>query len=263
MTRNAALLAAVIAAHAALLVWLAGATGVRPPPPGLQSATTIEFVVRRKPGQAPMPATAAAASPVRNTQPSRSVAADTRAAPSSAHAGAPVSDAPLTHAADGRILIPQKALDEFLEHGQSRDFDVQRPGLDDMEALLKRPVALEYRATRFEAGWQGDRPRLERVLETAVEKTTATVKIPVPGRPGAFLQCKLAVLAASGGCGFTANDDGYFVAKDDPDTLSPEEERQCRAWWDLIVSAKTQSVWRRTRTLYEQECRKPLAKIRP
>ena len=91
-----------------------------------------------------------------------------------------------------------------------------------MDALLKRPVALEYRATRFEADWQGDRPRLERVLETAVEKTTATVKIPVPGRPGAFLQCKLAVLAAAGGCGFTANDDGYFVAKDDPATLSPE-----------------------------------------
>ncbi len=263
MTRNAALLAAVIAAHAALLVWLAGATGVRLPPPGFQRVTTIEFVVRRKPRQTPMPAISAAAPSVPNRQPPGSATADTPAASSSAHAGVPASDAPRTHAVDGRVLVPQQALDAFLRNGQSREFDLQRPGLDDMDALLKRPVALEYRATRFEAGWQGDRPRLERVLETAVEKTTATVKIPVPGRPGAFLQCKLAVLAASGGCGFTANDDGYFVAKDDPDTLSPEEERQCRAWWDLIVSAKTQSVWRRTRTLYEQECRKPLAKIRP
>ena len=159
--------------------------------------------------------------------------------------------------------MPQRALEEFLRNGQARDFDVQRPGLDDMDALLKRPVALEYRATRFNADWQGDRLRLQRVLETAVEKTTATVKIPIPGRPGAFLQCKLAVLPAGGACGFTANDDGYFVAGDDPATLSPDEDRQCRAWWDLIVSAKTQAVWRRTRMLYEQECRKPQVDIRP
>jgi hypothetical protein len=70
----------------------------------------------------------------------------------------------------------------------------------------------------------------------------------------------LMVLAATGGCGFTANDDGYFVARDDPDTLSPEEELQCRVWWDLIVSSKTQGEWRRTRRLYEQECQKPLSK---
>jgi hypothetical protein len=68
------------------------------------------------------------------------------------------------------------------------------------------------------------------------------------------------VLAASGGCGFTANDDGYFVPRDDPDTLSPLEEKQCQAWWGLIVSAKTQTEWRRTRRLYEQECQKPAAK---
>ncbi|MFM6988451.1 MAG: hypothetical protein ACKOXG_07275 [Arenimonas sp.] len=176
---------------------------------------------------------------------------------------APASDAPRIHSADGSVLVPQQALDQFLRNGQSRDFDVQRPGLDDMDALLKRPVALEYRATRFDADWQGERPRLERVLEAAVEKTTATVKIPIPGRPGAFLQCKLAVLAAGGTCGFIANDDGYFVARDDPDTLNPEEERQCQAWWDLMVSAKTQAAWRRTRALYEQECRKPQAEIRP
>ncbi|MFZ9347745.1 MAG: hypothetical protein ACO25T_01900 [Arenimonas sp.] len=161
---------------------------------------------------------------------------------------------------EGRVWIPQAAKDEFLGNGQSRQFDIQRDGLDDMDALLRRPVVLDYRSTRFDAVWQGDKPRLTRVLEAAVEKTTATVKIPIPGRPGAHLQCKLMVLAASGGCGFTANDDGYFVARDDPDTLSPEEERQCQAWWGLIVSAKTQGEWRRTRNLYEQECRKPAAK---
>ena len=52
--------------------------------------------------------------------------------------------------------------------------------------------------------------------------------------------------------------DGSFVLPDDPNTLSPEEDKQCQAWWDLIVSSKTQGEWRRTRTLYDQECRKPL-----
>lgn len=257
MSRNAALLAAVVAAHAALLSWLAGATGVRLPVPALQNVTVIEFVRRPKPPReaAITPAATAAAS-------SRRVPPEQRPA-ASGSAGQTASAAPRTHSADGRLLVPQRALEEFLRNGQARDFDVQRPGLDDMDALLKRPVALEYRATRFNADWQGDRPRLQRVLETAVEKTTATVKIPIPGRPGAFLQCKLAVLAAGGACGFTANDDGYFVAGDDPATLSPDEDRQCRAWWDLIVSAKTQAVWRRTRMLYEQECRKPQVDIRP
>lgn len=254
------MLAAVIAAHAALLVWLAGATTARLAAPAFQRVTAIEFIVRRKAQEEPpviaVDGSSAVAARLSN------IGAATRLPTKPAIESAPKSVAPRIHSADGRVLVPQQTLDAFLRNGQSRDFDLQRPGLDDMDALLKRPVALEYRATRFEADWQGDRPRLQRVLETAVEKTTATVKIPVPGRPGAYLQCKLTVLAAGGACGFTANDDAYFVAKDDPDTLTQEEERQCRAWWDLIVSAKTQAVWRRTRTLYEQECRKPQAAIR-
>lgn len=261
MSRNAALLAAVIAAHAALLVWLAGATTVRLAAPAFQRVTEIEFVVRRKAPETPLVMAVAGQSAAPAHLPN--TGAETRVPTKPAIESEPKSDAPRIHSADGRLLVPQQALDAFLRNGQSRDFDLQRPGMDDMDALLERPVALEYRATRFDADWQGERPRLERVLEAAVEKTTATVKIPIPGRPGAFLQCKLAVLAAGGTCGFIANDDGYFVAKDDPDTLSPEEERQCQAWWDLIVSAKTQAAWRRTRALYEQECRKPQAEIRP
>ena len=159
---------------------------------------------------------------------------------------------------EGRILIPQKALDEFLGGAENKEFEIGRAGQNDMQKLLHRPVALEYRSTRFDKAWQGDKSELTKVLEKAVEKTTATIKIPVPGRPGAFLQCKLMVLAAGGGCGFVANDDGYFVLLDDPNTLSPEEDKQCQAWWDLIVSSKTQGEWRRTRTLYDKECRKPL-----
>jgi hypothetical protein len=161
---------------------------------------------------------------------------------------------------DGSLILPEQTREAFLSDIEDRQFDVQKKGLDDMEKLLRRPQALEYRATVFDKGWQGDRPPIERVLEEAVKKSTVRVKIPIPGRPGAYLRCGLAILAMGGGCGFTANDDGYFVRADDPDTLSPEEDRQCAAWWDLIVSAKTQALWRKTRKLYEQECRKPLAK---
>ena len=175
---------------------------------------------------------------------------------------APISDDPPLKviSADGGVWVPKAAMDEFLEHGQTRQFDVQRPGMDEMKRLLDRPVALEFKGTRFDKDWQGERPRLERILEKAVEKSTATIKIPIPGRPGAYLRCGIAVLALGGGCGFTANDDGYYVKADNPETLSPIEEKQCQAWWDLIVSAKQQDVWRKTRDLYEQECRKPLAK---
>lgn len=159
---------------------------------------------------------------------------------------------------EGRIWIPQKALDDFLGGAENKEFEIGKSGQNDMQKLLHRPAALEYQSTRFDKDWQGDKSELTKVLEKAIEKTTATIKIPVPGRPGAFLQCKLMVLAAGGGCGFIANDDGSFVLLDDPNTLSPEEDKQCQAWWDLIVSSKTQGEWRRTRTLYDKECRKPL-----
>lgn len=161
---------------------------------------------------------------------------------------------------DGSILLPQKTRDAFLNDVEKREFDVQHKGLDDMQKLLHRPIALEYKASVFEQHWQGDKPRLERVLEKAIEKTTVKVKIPVPGRPGAYLRCGIVILAMGGGCGFTANDDGYFVRDDDPNTLSVEEDLQCKAWWDLIVSAKTQALWRKTKKLYQQDCEKPLAK---
>jgi hypothetical protein len=161
---------------------------------------------------------------------------------------------------DGSIFLPQQTRDAFLNDIEKREFDVQRKGLDDMQELLDRPVALEYKASVFEKDWQGDKLRLDRILEKAVEKTTVKVKIPIPGRPGAYLRCGIAVLAMGGSCGFTANDDGYFVRDDDPNTLSPEEDQQCKAWWDLIVSAKTQALWRKTKKLYQQECEKPLAK---
>jgi hypothetical protein len=56
------------------------------------------------------------------------------------------------------------------------------------------------------------------------------------------------------------NGDGHVGRVDDPDTLNPEEDRQCQAWWEQIIGAKTQELWRKTRSLYEAQCRKPLAR---
>jgi hypothetical protein len=256
---RALLFGLILAGHLGFLFWLDASTRYVIQKQDWQTRTVVEFVTRKPPAlQLPLGESIAkdagrtskrtATAPSLNKEPVKSpVEPDDNAA-------LRIVDG------EGRLWIPQASKDEFLKNGQSRQFDIQRDGLDDMEALLKRPVVLDYRSTRFDEAWQGDKPRITRVLEAAVEKTTATVKIPIPGRPGAFLQCSLMVLAASGGCGFTANDDGYFVPRDDPDTLSPLEEKQCQAWWDLIVSAKTQTEWRRTRRLYEQECQKPAAK---
>lgn len=252
------LLGLILAGHFGLFLWLDASTRYQIPKQDFQTRTLVTFTAKPKPKSLEIP--------LRKPVKQKLQAGSALAAPGqNAKAVRPQASAQNESALrvfenDGRVWIPQSAKDEFLTHGQSRQFGIQRDGLDDMEELLKRPVVLDYRSTRFDQAWQGKKPRLTRLLETAVEKTTATVKIPIPGRPGAHLQCKLMVLAATGGCGFMANDDGYFVARDDPDTLSPEQELQCRAWWDLIVSAKTQGEWRRTRRLYEQECQKPLAK---
>jgi hypothetical protein len=224
-----------------------------------QSSIQIEFITRPKPSSVEAPIETRRAPQNSQATPRRSPTTTSRPVPVPEKPSR--IDTPLkVLTADGRVWIPQEATDAFLQHGQHKEFDAQRPGLDDMKKLLDRPIALEYKSTRFDVDWQGDRPRLERILEKAVEKSTATVKIPIPGRPGAYLRCGIAILALGGGCGFTANDDGYYVKADDPETLSPLEERQCQAWWDLIVSAKTQDIWRKTRDLYERECRKPLDK---
>lgn len=261
LIQRSLLLAAIVLAHALGLYWLALATRYTPPPSAIGTPIQVEFIVRQRqalpePLQAsPVLSGSRAIRPVGKPvdQP------DEREATAKQTETHPASTLTLINK-DGSLIMPERTREEFLADIDNRLFDVQKKGLDDMDKLLRRPQPLEYRATLFDKGWQGDRPPLERVLEQAVRKSSVNIKIPVPGRPGAYLRCSIAVLALGGGCGFTANDDGYFVRADDPDTLSPEEDRQCAAWWDLIASAKTQALWRKTRQLYDQACRKPLAK---
>jgi hypothetical protein len=257
LIRKGILLASIVLAHALAMYWLASATRYTHPEAFIDAPVRIDFIVRERQA-VPEPPKAAAVQDKSNAG-QRTIQPTRRNAPKRQSAAEPSPTLTLINK-DGSLILPERTREEFLSDIEDRQFDVRKKGLDDMDKLLYRPQALEYRATAFEEGWQGDRPPLERLLEQAVQKSTAHIKIPVPGRPGAYLRCSIAILALGGGCGFTANDDGYFVRADDPDTLSPEEDRQCAAWWDLIASAKTQTLWRKTRKLYEQECRKPLAK---
>ena len=49
---------------------------------------------------------------------------------------------------EGRIWIPQKALDDFLGGAENKEFEIGRSGQNDMQKLLHRPAALDYQSTR-------------------------------------------------------------------------------------------------------------------
>ena len=160
---------------------------------------------------------------------------------------------------DGRLRLPDNVMDEVdRQFGEQRSFSYQVPHLDDASKMFYRPKALSYESTRFDKYWRPDQDLLTELLTRAVERTTKEIRIPVPGNPKETLVCRVSLLALGGGCGIEVNGSDYTGPKDDPNTLNPEEDRQCQAWWDKIIGARTQDEWRATRKLYEQECRKPL-----
>lgn len=163
---------------------------------------------------------------------------------------------------DGSIDLPEQVSEDLAQSaGDDRNFGFRQPGIEEAGKFMQRRRVLEYEPTRFDKSWRPTDDLLTELLERAVEASTMTVDIPIPGSPGSKLRCQVVVLAAGGGCGIVNNNDGVVVnAGDDPATLSPEEDRQCQAWWDRIVSATSQDSWRQTRALYEFHCRKPLAK---
>lgn len=165
----------------------------------------------------------------------------------------------------GRIRLPVdfiKRLDEANVPGKR--FDFINPDLELAGTFLKRPPAIDFNPTQFEQAWKPDQDILSELLDKAVEKTTKEIKIPVPGNPTVKLVCKVSVLALGGGCGFVPNGGyGRVIAEneDDPDTLSPEEDKQCQAWWEKISNTRSRREWLKTQELYELSCKKPLAKV--
>ena len=207
------------------------------------------------------PATATASAPVDLSTPALSPPPGTmQAVELPPSGGSPRAQLKLFNA-DGSLDLPDDVVAKLGETtGGDREFGYQMPGLEESGRFMKRQPVLVYEPTKFDQYWIPEKDILSSLLEKAVEASTATVEIPVPGSPGSKLVCTISVLAMGGGCGIVNNNDGYVKVLNDPATLNPEEEKQCLAWWDRIVGASTQAVWRETRALYEFNCLKPREK---
>lgn len=162
---------------------------------------------------------------------------------------------------DGRLRTPEDMLEQIdRQSGETRVFSYQVPRMDDAKKYFYRNRALTFESTRFDQYWTPPQDMLTGLLTKLVEETTKEVTLSIPGHPDSKVVCTVALLAFSGGCGILTNGTGYVGPLDDPATLNPDEDRQCQAWWEQIVAAKTQDLWRKTRSLYEAQCRKPLAR---
>lgn len=231
------------------------------------SVVTVSFIEDR-PASRPAPPPAvrraraiASRSPPSARRPARMTSAPPDEAPRPQTAVAPAPAARLFRE-DGSIALPDAVVDDLAKATDPRrEFGFQVPGVVEAQArahALKRP-ALEYLGTRFDEGWIEETDPLTAGLKKAVEKTTATVRIPLPRAPGSKAVCKFSFAAMSGGCGIRNESDGYVVRGDDPDTLDAAEVAQCEAWWNEVVTATTPEQLRIARDRYEAQCRKPLA----
>jgi hypothetical protein len=232
-------------------------------PPPASFELPRETVTIRMPKIKPKPKPASRPAPRLSTDPP----APTRVPPTAPEvpmqAIAPPVNAPLRlYNPDGSLRVPADMLDKLDEQfGDKRQFSYQIPHLDDARKYFERNPALVYEETRFDQYWTPDADALTAVLTKMVEATTKQVKMKVPGTSGSYMVCTVSILALGGGCGVLTNGADWNGPQDDPNTLNPEEERQCAAWWRQITQARTQEAWRATRKLYDQACRKPL--LRP
>ena len=231
-----------------------------------EEALLIDFITRLAPVRKPPDATAemAAKQPMRVVAPRSDSSSSVARIPSKPERNpAPIAPAPQFYNSDGSVRIPADVLADLAGlRGDARTFDFQLPGLERAQALMLHRSPLEYRATRFDKDWRPNQDLLTELLSRAVEASTKEIKIPIPGDSRHHLVCKVSFLAMGGGCGIEDNGDpdALLPGHDDPDTLSASEDKACRAWWEKIITADNQDEWRSTRQLYEQECRKPLAR---
>ena len=261
------ILAAVAIAHwIALALWLPGMASPRQVAND-ETALLVDFIRDPPPEmvqpQGPPPASekTASAKPAVPMRKSRRITVDTplQMLPSPP---IPAREALELYGADGRLKVPDDMLEEIdKKFGDKRTFSYQIPRMDDAQKAFYRNPPIIYEKTRFDEYWKPDQDLLTGLLAKMVEKTTRQIRIPVPGRPDSKMVCTISLLALGGGCGVLTNGSDYVGPLDDPDTLNPQEDRQCKAWWEQIIGATTQEAWRQTRTLYEAECRKPVERI--
>lgn len=264
---RASIFAAVVLAHWMVLGWWLPHLATPRHPVEDETAIRVEFISDPPPPELARPepevrptVTVRTPAPARPVRKRPRIQSDTplQALPS------PPTDKPKLelYGADGRLRVPDDMLDQIdRKYGDKRVFSYQVPRMDDAKKAFYRNRAISYETTRFDEYWKPDQDLLTSLLTQMVEKTTKQIKIPVPGRPDSKMVCTISLLALGGGCGLLTNGSDYVGPLDDPDTLSPEEDRQCKAWWDQIVGARTQDAWRKTRNLYEEQCRKPLERV--
>ena len=253
------LLAAVALLHLLVVLALLALVEHNRAPPR-EDAILVEFIdAPPAPRAPPAPAVREDALAIHGpaSKPSRSPARPRQRAERPAQASKPAATLDLYNP-DGSLRLPADMMDKLdRQFGDKRQFSYQVPHLDDGKKFFDRSPALVYEETRFEQYWQPDEDALTEVLRKAVEATTREVKVKVPGTNSQVV-CKVSMLALGGACGVLTSGADWNGPQDDPATLNPEEARQCAAWWEQIVGARTQDAWRRTRQLYERECRKPL-----
>jgi hypothetical protein len=264
------LLAAIVCLHGLFYWWVERWTRMRMPEPS-NDVTYVTFVsASRPPPPMPRRSDRREAASVSGESNRRELTASAppdmpRMAPS-AEEGFAADEALETPAvaaqifrADGSIAVPAQVESDLAAVTRAdRAFEFQPPGVMQARSFAQRPAAIEYRSTRFEKGWVEEKDPLSEALEKAVEKTTATVKIPVPHSPGTKIVCQVSLLAMGGSCGIVNNGQNYLVVLNDPETLNAEEDKQCRDWWDEIVATKSPTRWRELSDRYAAECRKPL-----
>lgn len=271
--RNAWVMAAIIAGHIGALLLVARSMTPVADDIAEEDVTEVRFVTRPPPKPVPEPSPdIVLLPPLPVATPVEKNAASARMAKPSKRPAAtaliaietPRNDAPLQlYDSDGRVKLPDGLIEQLdAQSGDKRVFDYQVPGLATSGTFFDRPPALTYEHNRFEKYYRPDQDLLTALLTKIVEGTTKEVRIKIPGNPRAKIVCSVSLLALGGGCGVQQNQ-GNYVITDDPNTLSTEEQAQCKAWWDKIVDAKSQAVWMKTRDLYELECRKPLERKPP
>ncbi|OGT54803.1 MAG: hypothetical protein A3E01_19020 [Gammaproteobacteria bacterium RIFCSPHIGHO2_12_FULL_63_22] len=263
---RASILAAVLVVHGLVLAWWLPRLATPRHPIEDQTAIRVEFIRDPPPVVIPVEAEVRTTEKVELPKSARPVRKRPRIQsdmPLQALPSPPTEDSKLElYGADGRLKVPDDMLEQIdRKYGDKRVFSYQVPRLDDAKKAFYRNPAITYEKTRFDEYWKPDQDLLTGLLSEMVEKTTKQIKIPVPGRPDSKMVCTISLLALGGGCGVLTNGSDYVGPLDDPDTLSPEEDRQCKAWWDQIVGARTQDAWRKTRKLYEELCRKPLERV--
>lgn len=257
--RRAAALGAVLVVHLGMLLALSLWSQPRPPEPA--AGQPIEVVLL---GAEPPPLPPPLRQRLTEAAPPATVARLRRPAPVAEPPPALAELAPAVPGArifalDGAILDIESQAAAINRRVDARaTFDYQIAGVAEAESAFSLPLAIEYRATRFDRYWKPTPDLLTDVLERAVRASTLQVSLPVPGMPGYRVGCAIVVLAAAGGCGMSEPKVLVYDI-DDPTTLSPEEAKACEQIWERLADARTQSEHRQLRQIYDLGCRLPLA----